>query len=249
MAELLEAFEERFSEIEAYISFLQGIEALAQSGIPRLGSDGPPVTVQQTRILYSSVYLQLYNLVEATVTRCVDGVTKIAIGSGLWLPGDLADELRREWVRAMAKSHVELNSENRLKSALELCDHLVSALPVSSFKLEKGGGGNWDDTTIEAVAKRMGCRLRVGRSARSGVKRKFRGDEGALGLIVSQRNKLAHGSISFAECGENDTASELLDLTRRTAAYMRDVVRTFEAFIDGHEYLRPDRRPNQAAAN
>lgn len=240
------AFDERLSEIEAYIDFLQGIETLAQSGVPRLGEGGATVTVQQTRILYSGVYLQLYNLVESTITRCLDGVTQVAITSGVWVPNDLVADLRREWVRVIARSHVELNYENRLTSALALCEHLVSSLPVNSFKVEKGGGGNWDDHAIEAIAKRIGCKLRIAPANKRGVKQKFRDDKGALGLIVKLRNDLAHGSLSFAECGENDTASELLDLTQKTSAYMRDVVKTFEKFIDSHEYLRPERRPIHA---
>jgi hypothetical protein len=237
------AFEERLAEINSYLDFLDGIEAAARSGPPRIGEAGSPITTQQQKILYSSVFLQLYNLVEATVVRCLDAVTGAALLDGTWNPGDLTTELRREWVRVTARTHVDLNYEHRLESALVLCEHLVQSLPVAGFNVDKGGGGNWDDGTIEAVAVRLGCRLVVERDTRRAVKRPFMDDLGALGLVKKRRNSLAHGSISFVECGENLTASDLRNLSDRIAQYLREVVAAFQAYITGYEYLIPARRP------
>jgi hypothetical protein len=238
-----QAFEERLVEIEAYLGLLNGVEVEARTGPPRIGAAGALITTQQQRILYSGVFLQLYNLVEATIVRCIDEVTKAAIASGTWGPGDLTTDLRREWVRVMARTHVDLSYENRLKSALDLCEYLVAALPVTEFALEKGGGGNWDDDAIEEIAARLGFQLNVDRAVYSGIKRPFRDDLGPLGLVRKLRNSLAHGSISFAECGENVTVGELRDLSDRTAAYLREVVRAFEAYIQDHRFLVEEMRP------
>jgi len=237
------AFEERLAEIESYLAFLEGIEAEARSGPPRLGHAGALITTQQQRILYSGVFLQLYNLVEATIVKCLDGVTEAALKAATWSPGDLTIELRREWVRVMARTHVDLNYENRLESALGLCDHLVASLPVAGFKVEKGGGGNWDDETIEQIADRLGFNLRVTADTHSAIKRPFKDDLGPLQLVKKLRNSLAHGSISFAECGENLTVGELRDLASRTAAYLREVVAAFRSYIDGHGYIIAAKRP------
>ena len=91
------AFEDRLVEIKAYLDLLDGVEAEVRTGPPRIGATGALITTQQQRILYSGVFLQLYNLVEATIVRCIDEVTKAAIASGTWAPGDLTSELRREW--------------------------------------------------------------------------------------------------------------------------------------------------------
>lgn len=243
MEELGRAFEERLQEIQSYLEFLEGVEAEASSGPPRLGSTGALITTQQQRILYSGVFLQLYNLVEATVVRCLDSVTEAALGVGTWAPGDLTTELRREWVRVIARTHVDLNYEHRLESALTLCGHLVESLPVNSFKVEKGGGGNWDDSEIETIAARLGFKINVSRKVYKNIKQPFRDDLGPLALVKKFRNSLAHGSISFAECGENLTVRELRDLIERTAAYLREVVKAFRAYIDKHEYLVPAKRP------
>jgi hypothetical protein len=246
MGVLSDLFEERFGEISAYLDFLDNIDALAKDGVPRLGANGAVVTPQQMKILYSSVYLQIYNLVEATITRCLEELTNAACHANAWLPIDMVSELRREWIRSAVGSHKDLNYENRLNYAVKMIDYLIQSAPLSKFNIEKGGGGNWDDNSIEAIAKRIGLKLKVTPSARRGVKEKFRDDLGALALVVKRRNDLAHGSLSFVECGEGDTASELRLLTTKAAAYMREIVAAFETFIEQHLFLIPEKRPEPA---
>lgn len=243
MEDLSQAFEERLQEIEAYLKFLKNVETEAGSGPPRLAITGALISMQQQRILYSGVFLQLYNLVEATVVRCLDSVTETTLERGAWSPGDLTTELRREWVRVTARTHVNLTPENRLESALTLCGHLVESLPVNGFKVEKGGGGSWDDTAIKAMAARLGFQLIISPEIYKKIKRPFRNDLGPLALVKEFRNSLAHGSISFEQCGENVTVSELDDLIKSTADYLREVVKAFKAYINHHEYLVPAKRP------
>ena len=243
MDDFAQTFEERLQEIETYLDLLEALEKQVQEGPPRIGETGPTITVQQQKILYSSVYLQLYNLVESTITRCVDAVSKAVVNNNLWAPGDLSVDLRREWVRCIARTHTELNYENRLEAALGLCEHLVQTLPVSAFKVEKGGGGNWDDNTIQDISIRLGLTLRFSREVYSTIKRPFRNDQGPLAFVKSLRNSLAHGSLSFVECGEGITVDDLRGLKDSTALYLREVVASFKVFIEAHEFLLPARRP------
>jgi len=240
------AFEERLQEIDSYLKFLKEVEAEAMSGPPRSGGKGVFITPQQQRILYSGVFLQLYNLVEATVGRCLDGITEVALVTMSLSPHDLTNELRGEWVRVIARTHTDLNHKHRLESALELCQHLVESLPVKGFKVEKGGGGNWDDSAIEDITSRLGLPLKVSSKVFSKVKRPFRDDLGALALVKTFRNRLAHGDISFSECGENLTVEDLKDLTTTTGDYLREVVDAFDSYIVQHEYLIPSKRPTSA---
>jgi len=242
---LTQAFEERLQEIDAYLDLLDALERQVRDGPPKIG--GSPVTAQQQKILYSSVYLQLYNLVEATVTWCIDAVTAAAADGGRWLPSDLSNELRREWVRVQARTHVVLNFENRLESAVAFFDHLVKTLPVSAWSVEKGGGGNWDDIEIEDMSTRLGCNLQVSQAALRGIKRIIRDDKNALGLVKYLRNRLAHGNLSFSECGDGVTVGDLRDIKDRTAAYLREVVAAFRSYIERYEFLIPSRRPEASA--
>lgn len=130
-----------------------------------------------------------------------------------------------------------------MKYAVALVDLLVRAEPLREFKLERGGGGNWNDNNIEGMLEKVGLQLRLSPTVRAAARRKFRDDLGPLALVVKLRNDLAHGSISFAECGENETVVGLREISASTAMYLRTVVRAVEQFIDRHEFLDEARRP------
>lgn len=246
MDPLTEGFEERLQEIETYLEFLENLEAQVQQGPPRIGANGPFITVQQQKILYSSVFVQLYNLVESTVSRCLNAVSEAAARDGLWRPSDLADALRRDWVRVTARTHEDLNPENRLNDAFALCEHLLQKLPVNEWVITRGAGGSWDDTRIEQLADRLGLGLVIPGPISTRVKRHFRNEQGTLVFIKTFRNHLAHGNVSFVEGGENLSVTDLRELHEGTAHYLREVVARFRAYIDGYEFLLPDRRPTAA---
>jgi hypothetical protein len=232
-----EGLGERLREVESYLGFLRSIAKATMSGPPRLAGSDEPITAEQQRILYSSVYLQLYSVVEATITRCLDLVTVATLDSRKLKPGELSERLKREWVREVARTHTDLNYANRLDSALSLCSHLVEQLPVTSFKITKAGG-NWDDTEIENMSKRLGCVLTVPQEAFKAAKRPFRNEKGALALIKWLRNQLAHGEISFAQCGEGVTVEELERLAHLTAEYLKGVTASFEAYVVAEGFMR-----------
>lgn len=239
MDPLVQSFEERLQEIEAYLDLLEHLEQQVAIGPPKLGHSS--ITTQQQKILYSSVYLQLYNLVEATITWCIDAVCNAATENGRWKPSDLATRVRREWIRSAARTHLELTAEHRLNGAVEICDHLINALPLLKFSVERRN--NVDDLVIQQVTERLGLEMRLSQEALRSVKQPVRDDKGPLALVKDLRNQLAHGSLSFSECGEGATVPDLRDLKTRTALYLREIIAGFRTYIDGYEYLDPARRP------
>lgn len=241
MDQLKQTFEERLQEIEAYLDLLEALERQVREGPPKIG--GSAITAQQQKILYSSVYLQLYNLVEATITWCIDAVAVAAADNGRWRPADLVENLRREWVRSTARTHLELNQDHRLEAAVALCDHLVQALPLLSWSVDGGRRGNWAEDEIRNITTRLGCELNISSEVYKGIKRPIREDKGPLVLVRYLRNKLAHGSMSFTECGDGVTVVDLRDLKERTALYLREVIAAFRSYIDGYQFLIPARRP------
>jgi hypothetical protein len=245
--QLEDAFNERLEEVRAYLKFLEAMEAQAQHGPPRFHDSLDPVTPQQQKLLYASVYLHLYSLVEATMTLCVESVSKATEMNANWRPEDLSDALRREWVRSSARTHIDLNYENRLEAVIGVVTHLMDEMPVTSFSIERGGGGNWDDQAIEKMTSRLGCKLQIKRSVQSKVKRPVKDDLGALALVKKMRNGLAHGDISFADSADQVSAAELASLAQNVIAYLQEVVNRFKGFIDQYEFLVPERRPTAAA--
>ncbi|WP_193215163.1 MAE_28990/MAE_18760 family HEPN-like nuclease [Luteolibacter marinus] len=223
-------FEERYEEIEAYLSFLQNVEDAAREGTPRLRGTDAPITTEQKKILNSSLYLQLYNLVEATVLRCLEAVVA-AVEETERRPSELSIGLRTEWVRSIARTHSDLGPDKRLQAALDLCEQLLQQMPVKGFKIEPGGGGNWDDSSIEKICERVGCGLTLSPDVLEAAKRHIRDDMGALKLVKNRRNGLAHGSLSFVDCSDGVTVAELKVLATAVGDYLREAVGCFVSFI------------------
>jgi hypothetical protein len=244
---LKEAFQERRSEIESYLAFLEGVERQIQSGPPSIGAEGPTITTLQQRMLYSGVYLQLYNLVEATITKCVDAICD-GISIGEWRPHDLRTELQREWVKYFAETTADLNHESRLDRSVRLLEHLITSASIGHMKILRGGGGNWDDEAIYKFASRLGCALNFSADTQANIKRPFKNDRGALVLIVTLRNDLAHGNVSFAECGDDVLVGELKDLAGKTFAYLEEVVDSFSEYVETKAYLSLECRTAEEAS-
>ena len=82
---LQDDFNDRKAEIESYIQLLEHIEATMREGSVVLNvrgekkaspehdgqESGYSITPTQQKIMYSCLYLQLYNLVESTVIGCI----------------------------------------------------------------------------------------------------------------------------------------------------------------------------------
>jgi hypothetical protein len=54
--------------------------------------------------------------------------------------------------------------------------------------------------------------------------------------VKTQRNDLAHGSISFSECGRQYTVDELERIKRQVVVFMRSILRSIGAYIRKQSY-------------
>lgn len=228
---------ERLEEIHTHLAFLGEIERVSQDGPPRLQPSGTLITTAEQKILYSTVYLQLYNLVEATISRSLAAVVEAAAATGQWKPVDLSEALRGEWIRSTAQTHVDLNAAHRLERAIAMVDVVAQSLPLGPFKIEKGGGGNWDDETIFEMSKRIGCKLAISRAVNKSAKEEIRDGMGPMKLVCNRRNKLAHGEISFVDCADGVTVSELRRTVEAVGRYLEAVARAFDRYIAELQFL------------
>ena len=145
-------------------------------------------------------------------------------------------------MRLTARTHLPLNEDNRLTHAVNALERVIRGDPVL-WPSDADRKGNWDDDEIDALSTKLGCALHLSPDVYEGVKRPIRDDKGPLRLIRDLRNRLAHGSLSFEECGTGVTVSDLREIKDRTVGYLREVVAAYGTHVDEYRFLIPTKRP------
>lgn len=247
MDDVRRKFAARKDEVELYLSFLDSVQVHIASGL-NVGRGGGAIemTPKHQQVLHASVFLHLYNLVESTVTWCVEYIEIAVSRYERGNVGVLSDALRREWVKTIARTTEDLNPSNRLEAAMQLCGAVLSQVPPQ-LKFAKNNGGNWDDDLISGLAERIGFVLSLPANVYSLVKRPIRNDMGALKIVKKMRNDLAHGSISFAECGADHTVADLRFIANICLSYLAELIECVDAYVSRYEFLRTDARPQLSA--
>lgn len=246
MGAIGEKFKERLEEIEEYLSLLGVIESSTRENGQLYGSY--KVNPRQQRILFSNVLLQLYNIVEATAVWCLEELVAAVSQTGRG-PAEYTPQIRKEWVKHQLKlDDPKMTEESRLDRFVGMVD--IVALPnleMPLWRIEAGGGGNWEDEEIFRLAKRLGVEFNLPPKLSKAVKVPTRNAMRPLEFICKRRNHLAHGNISFAQSTESETLQDLITLKNTTVEYLEFVVDAFTKFIDSHSFLAEGHGPDEAA--
>ena len=142
-------FNERVEDIESYFELISNIELAISSGGAVLHFSGNSYTIkpEQQKIMYSSIYLHLYNLIESTISTLIDAVGRHAttgINGELKL---LTESMRKLYVTSVAAPYELLSNEKRLEKALLLFEQVLNLLPFY-IKIPPGGVVKWYVTEI-----------------------------------------------------------------------------------------------------
>ena len=233
-----DTYDERVSDIEAHFELIQNIsEAIGSGGAQFPVNNGHyTITTQQQKILFSSTYLQLYNLVESTVNQLLEAVGRHSQDG---IQGDLtklSDKIRDLYLKHMLPSETNLSPEKRLADAIELLHQAVGTRQVK-INIPRGGGGNWDSREISNLNKRIGVELDLPKELMGKLQRPYRNDLGPLRYIKNVRNDLGHGNISFADCGHGHSYSEFRTLIDIVKDYLQLLMGAYQQYIDNQQYL------------
>ena len=61
-------------------------------------------------------------------------------------------------------------------------------------------------------------------------------NENKLHKVKTPRNNLAHGNISFAECGRNYGIGQLRETKKEVILYLRNILRNIKKYLDERQY-------------
>jgi hypothetical protein len=88
-------------------------------------------------------------------------------------------------------------------------------------------GGNLDADRIRRACLEHGVSSKTHPRAKGGEK---------LGLVRGRRNALAHGSLSFTECGRDYTLTQLVEIRRETVLFVRGILKNVESYASKRSF-------------
>ncbi|ABM40222.1 MAE_28990/MAE_18760 family HEPN-like nuclease [Polaromonas naphthalenivorans] len=186
----------RATEVRAYLAFLQaalerGAELNARSLAAPLELD-----IELTHTLKANTYLLLYNVVEATMTQLIGDIHRTVKQSGAVLD-ELHPQMYLHILRRFQNVKIDIPETTALvPSGTAIIDHWLNdyetrAKAYSNYLLS----GNVDSKRIREIGRNYGfASLEKGQDAHL--------SHASLLTTKTHRNMLAHGEVSFRDCGQ-----------------------------------------------
>ena len=175
------------------------------------------------RILLANTYLILYNLVESTIRDVIEEIYYHFDCHGVTF-----DSLKDDIKKTILTDFKAINN-NRI---IQRIDNLTTDIISTSFQSEKISKGNIDARKIREIAKKY-CF-----SSSTSFESCTNGDK--LLEIKNKRNNLAHGIISFSECGREVTIGDLEIAFSESSSYLEKIVENVKAYLIAKDYLRSE---------
>lgn len=228
MQQVIDDFRARMKEVWAYLEVLKVLEDPQLRLVSPTSSSPAKPDGEWLKVLKAACYLLLYNTVEATVRGAFRSVYE-RIGTDRLDCHGVSELVRDVWLEqqysvinefsASGRNYLE-HSKDIVKRALMKIELELDAdlLPIS---------GNLDADKICTLCSRHGVSIRTSRAANGGH---------CLRAIKEQRNALAHGDVSFSECGRSITVSTLEQITRQTEIYLGSIVDNVKTFAQSRGY-------------
>ena len=225
---VIREFEKRVEEINSYLVAVEELEETSDLETNE-GRSRKYFENDFLKILKSNALLMLYNLVESTI-----------MGGFLEIYGELADNnttykmVRREiqdiWLSFRYSEVYDKNAHyNSYKDkASEIVTSILSEDVLELSRKAVNISGNLDAEQIRIVCTEHGIRYSSNPESRGGI---------VLDDIKKKRNNLAHGTISFVECGRDYSILRLIEIKREAVLFLSAVLDGMKEYYDNQRYL------------
>ena len=174
---------------------------------------GMSVTLMNT--MKSSALVMMYNLVESTMTNILQDVFDHLAANAVDF--DALNEQMKELVLQYCKK----------KNPGKIVEKMTAQnanMVVASFDRSDIFSGNIDCKIIRETLKSFG------------VKAKGSYTEPALLTVKKERNSLAHGDLSFSDCGKQYSAKDLTEYHAKTCVILKRAITDFNGYLASGAY-------------
>lgn len=224
MQAVYDVFDARVQEIELYFEAMQELD----TGSINHEAEEHYFNDEFIKILKANTLLMIYNLVESTV---MGGILEIY--DKLRQEGMTYSSVRKEiqdiWFTYKFNQVYDPNSHfNSYKSkALEIVNSILLGEVIELDRHATAISGNLDAQQIRNVCNEHGINFQVDEESHGGT---------VLETVKERRNDLAHGTLSFAECGRDYSIDDLKKIKRETVLFLKGLLAGMKQYYDEQQY-------------
>lgn len=227
-----ENFETRLQEVKEFISF---VKSMADMSLPSLIDDNknPKVAIAISRdlqkTLRASTYLLLYNLMESTMSETINAIHETIKHERIDIL-DLSKNLHKVILISFQRGLTESKINDYSKNNKDIRDNLLDL----GYDKQRLFSGNIDCAVINDYCRKYGFKTYVYKENDIPLTWNVESIKG----IKKKRNALAHGSESFAQCGQNTVVDAINNNLDNVFAVLMAVFNGLNHFLKTKKYLR-----------
>lgn len=225
MRATIDIFNERVTEIELYYFAIDDLylSKIASNNGERYLED------DFLKILKSNALLMVYNLVESTIMGGVLEIYNTLLRHGITYRM-VRTEIQKIWFSFKFNQVYDKNAHyhSYRDKAAEIITSILSDDVLALDRKAADISGNLDAEKIRQICREHGIQFRLCPESRGGV---------VLEDVKNKRNNLAHGTISFVECGRDYTIEDLKKIKNETVFFLNNILTGMRNYYDNQLYL------------
>lgn len=221
MKDFIYLFQERRKEVDLYFEHLEDFW-LRDAKIIFPNGSCKELDTDFKHILSANAFLILYNLVEACLSAAIEAIF-LEVKEQVSSYDDIKPNIQKEIVEHIRKDvATDRFVDNVNHIIIDILNHHPTSREVFS--------GNIDREAIKDISRKYGFSIHTdARKTKNGEK---------LMIIKKQRNHLAHGFVSFKECGQEKSLQEMKDIKNESLLYIEQILNNIEQFLEYKKYLK-----------
>jgi hypothetical protein len=181
------------------------------------------------KILKANALLMIYNLVESTVLNGMDEIYDKLKANGVTYVA-VRKEIRDIWFSYKFKQVYDQKAHygSYKDKALEIVNSIMTGEVIELNRDALSVSGNLDADEIRKVCSGHGIGFKPNDTCKGGVR---------LNDVKTKRNLLAHGTLSFSECGREYTLDDLVEIKEQTYVFLASLIDGMKKYYDAEGYL------------
>jgi hypothetical protein len=217
---------QRKKELEKYFEGLKVLENLTSGKVESVTSKA--ITDDFMKIIKASTFLLMYNYIEGCVIEAFVGIYAEIQQRGITYE-ELRVEFQKIWLEFQTKPLLQdplSNHDSYNKVAAAIVKSILDRHSIEMTRKALPVSGNLNEKKIKSVCDLHGVKLSS----------KVSKVEDDLEIVMTMRNDLSHGSLSFVECGREYVVSDLERIKTNALKYIDFFLNGIDAFVSAKRY-------------